>query len=103
MDKIMKLAELIREAREMVDEINKNGEYNILSAGVDMNEDDAFADNKQAEIFFFDGMPDFGADTVKKLINNENGKITYKHSVTVDGVKFYHLVTEGENNASVAV
>jgi len=102
MEKIMKLAALMREAKTLVDEINKEGKYNILSAGVDLDDEDAFADEKQADIFFFKALPNFGITPMRNLLKGED--VIYKESVTVDGVKCYRLV-EGEaaGNASLAV
>ena len=104
MDKIMKLAALMREAKSLVDEINKDGEYNILTAGVDMDITDALVEKKQAYIYFYNDMPDMGGNIVKTLMStNYDGEATYKHSVTVDGVKFYYLEKEENDNAKVAV
>ena len=103
MEKIMKLAALMREAKELVDAINKEGKYNILSAGVDLNDDDAFTDEKQADIFFFHALPNFGITPMRNLLKGESEKVVYKESVTVDGVKCYRLVEGAEENAKLAV
>ena len=102
MEKIMKLAALMREAKTLVEEINSEGAYSIISASVDMAEDDAYTSQKQAEIFFYKDMPDFCTQKTRKLLNTDSGEI-YEDSAIFNGVKLYHLVTEGEDNAKMAV
>ena len=105
MEKIMKLAALMREAKELVEEINKEGIYDIISAAVEIKSGDAFADEKQAEIHFFKLLPDFEITPMRNLYGDSIDKVTFRESVEVDGVECFRLVDEKEvqDNAKVAV
>lgn len=105
MDKIMKLAALMAEAKKLVEEINNEGSYNIISAAVEIKSGDAFADEKQAEIHFFKTLPDFEITPMRNLYGDTIDNVTFRESVDVDGVECFRLVDEKEvdDDAKLAV
>ena len=82
----------------------KDWDVEYVGIAIDTESDTfyAFANQKQAEIFFYRGMPDFCTQKKRKLLNTDSGEI-YEDSAIFNGVKLYHLVTEGENHAKMAV
>ena len=103
MEKIMKLAALMREAKDLIDEI----ESEAAETGISIIDVQADWINTSPKIHFFMGLPKVAgyAPVDRKLVECESGNY-WKDETIMNGVSLFEVDTdkkEGVLNASVAV
>ena len=103
MEKIMKLAALMREAKALIDEIEREEK----ETGISIIEVKASYEDTYPEIHLFQGLPKATNYMPAKRYHVETKVGDYwKDETFINGVKFFEIDAEkkeGEDNASMAV